>query len=231
MAASLLQLGLLRCPKRTSSFWRKSHIRLSEGRLYRRIALASQSSSPSETSAETAESCVNLGLSLFSKGRVSSLISSKFPFLSIFHRRFTVVAQASRLPGEPSTVSAAVVTPGHELVPPNKNQVPLTQLIKCWLKLTRRHIECSLELARLKGARWKARRARAGTSETRESSLDLLAGTCRRANWSLRNSWDQLRARTSAILGCCELERGMPDWQQIVKELPPLEAFLSKLER
>lgn len=23
----------------------------------------------------------------------------------------------------------------------------------------------------------------------------------------------------------------MPDWQQIVKELPPLEAFLSKLER
>ncbi|WOL15827.1 protein LOW PSII ACCUMULATION 1, chloroplastic [Canna indica] len=25
--------------------------------------------------------------------------------------------------------------------------------------------------------------------------------------------------------------KGMPDWQEIVKELPPLEAFLSKLER
>ena len=25
--------------------------------------------------------------------------------------------------------------------------------------------------------------------------------------------------------------QGMPDWQQIVKELPPMEALLSKLER
>lgn len=25
--------------------------------------------------------------------------------------------------------------------------------------------------------------------------------------------------------------QGMPDWQQIVKELPPKEAFLSKIER
>ncbi|MQL82661.1 hypothetical protein Taro_015139, partial [Colocasia esculenta] len=25
--------------------------------------------------------------------------------------------------------------------------------------------------------------------------------------------------------------KGMPDWQQIVKEVPPMEALLSKLER
>ena len=25
--------------------------------------------------------------------------------------------------------------------------------------------------------------------------------------------------------------QGMPDWEQVVKELPPMDAFLSKIER
>ncbi|KAG1365221.1 protein LOW PSII ACCUMULATION 1, chloroplastic [Cocos nucifera] len=77
MAAAGLHLQLLCCPKsrafsshRTRLGSQKSHLVL--------VASSSSSSSPSspssETSTQTAESCVKLGLSLFSKGRVKDAL-------------------------------------------------------------------------------------------------------------------------------------------------------------
>ncbi|KAH0462648.1 hypothetical protein IEQ34_010223 [Dendrobium chrysotoxum] len=74
MAPSHLTLDLLRCPMPSSWHGRKTHLRFNKGGLYLKIASSSQSSTPSGASAETAESCVNLGLSLFSKGRVKDAL-------------------------------------------------------------------------------------------------------------------------------------------------------------
>ena len=69
-AVAALQQNLLLHPKLNICFTRKSFLKSR----HRRLVLASLSSSssptPPETQTETAESCVNLGLSFFSKGRV-----------------------------------------------------------------------------------------------------------------------------------------------------------------
>ncbi|XP_020594876.1 protein LOW PSII ACCUMULATION 1, chloroplastic isoform X2 [Phalaenopsis equestris] len=74
MASPPLPLELLRCPKPSSRYGRTTNHRFSRGGLYLKISSSSQSSSPSEASAETAGSCVTLGLSLFSKGRVKDAL-------------------------------------------------------------------------------------------------------------------------------------------------------------
>ncbi|XP_028555526.1 protein LOW PSII ACCUMULATION 1, chloroplastic isoform X2 [Dendrobium catenatum] len=73
-APPALTLDLLRCPMPSSWHGRKTRLSFNKGGLYLKIASSSQSSTPSEVSAETAESCVNLGLSLFSKGRVKDAL-------------------------------------------------------------------------------------------------------------------------------------------------------------
>lgn len=56
------------------------------------ISFSSSTSQSSEANTETAESCVNLGLQLFSKGRVCSILSSLlhplFCFLKNFHQLY-----------------------------------------------------------------------------------------------------------------------------------------------
>ncbi|PKA52718.1 hypothetical protein AXF42_Ash001699 [Apostasia shenzhenica] len=67
----LPRLHLGRCPKPSSWYSSKTHPRFSKEVIWLNVA-SSSSSSPS--SSETAESCVKLGLSLFSKGRVNDAL-------------------------------------------------------------------------------------------------------------------------------------------------------------
>ncbi|MQL82652.1 hypothetical protein Taro_015136 [Colocasia esculenta] len=77
-AVAGLQQNLLCCPRARVGFARRPRL---NAPLRRLVVAASSSSSPSspsppsEAQPETAESCVNLGLSLFSKGRVKEALT------------------------------------------------------------------------------------------------------------------------------------------------------------
>ncbi|KAG0471784.1 hypothetical protein HPP92_016330 [Vanilla planifolia] len=76
LAAQLLPFHLLHGPKPISLFGCRTHFGIGKTISCLKIDSSSQSSSsPSETSAETAESCVNLGLNLFSTGRVKEALT------------------------------------------------------------------------------------------------------------------------------------------------------------
>ncbi|XP_029122747.1 protein LOW PSII ACCUMULATION 1, chloroplastic isoform X3 [Elaeis guineensis] len=77
LAAAGLHQQLLCCPRSRAFSSQRTRLRFQKSRLV--LVASSSSSSPpspsSETSTQTAESCVNLGLSLFSKGRVKDALT------------------------------------------------------------------------------------------------------------------------------------------------------------
>ncbi|XP_078439772.1 tetratricopeptide repeat (TPR)-containing protein [Wolffia australiana] len=74
-APAALRQGLLRQPRGRMWCARKTILKYQQNRILVLASSSSSSSSPTPSPAETAESCVNLGLSLFSRGRVKEALA------------------------------------------------------------------------------------------------------------------------------------------------------------